>query len=41
MGFDFNGWDIHVGEPHPFNDRSPKIDNGAKRVDPSRFLDTP
>ena len=39
MGFDFNGWDIHVGAPHPFNARAPKIDNGTARPEPSRYFD--
>ncbi len=32
-------WDIHVGTPHPFNNRSPKIDNGTGRPDPDRYHD--
>lgn len=39
MTFDFRGWDIHVGKPHAFNDRSPAIDNGTGRVDPARYHD--
>lgn len=39
MGYDFNGWDIHVGAPHPFNERAPKIDNGTGRKEPSRYYD--
>jgi phenylpropionate dioxygenase-like ring-hydroxylating dioxygenase large terminal subunit len=39
MGFDFNGWDIHVGAPHPFNARAPKVDNGTARPGPSRYFD--
>ena len=38
MGFDFNGWDIHVGPPHPFNERAPKIDNGTDRPDSEALL---
>ena len=39
MTFGFRGWDIHIGTPHPFNDRAPDIDNGTARPDPSRFYD--
>lgn len=39
MGFDFNGWDIHVGAPHPFNARAPRVDNGTARPEPSRYFD--
>jgi phenylpropionate dioxygenase-like ring-hydroxylating dioxygenase large terminal subunit len=39
MNFDFNGWEIHVGNPHPFNDRAPVIDNGTERPDPARYFD--
>ena len=35
----FRGWDIHVGAPHPFNERAPEIDNGTARPDPSRYYD--
>ncbi|WP_136162183.1 aromatic ring-hydroxylating oxygenase subunit alpha [Sphingomonas flavalba] len=39
MAFDFRLWDIHVGAPHPFNDRAPVIDNGATRPSPDRYYD--
>ncbi len=39
MGYDFNGWDIHVGPQHPFNERAPKIDNGTARSTPQRYYD--
>ena len=32
-------WNIHIGKHHPFNDRAPRIDNGAKRLDPARYVD--
>lgn len=37
MEFAFSGWDIHVGTPHPFNERAPRIDNGTSRPDPARY----
>ncbi|QQN75123.1 SRPBCC family protein [Croceicoccus sp. YJ47] len=39
MKFDFNLWDIHIGNPHPFNERAPRIDNGTGRPDPERYHD--
>ena len=38
MNFDFRNWDIHVGDPHPFNAERPRPDNGTHRPDPSRFF---
>ena len=32
-------WNIHIGKHHPFNDRAPRIDNGAKRLDAARYTD--
>ncbi len=32
-------WDIHIGTPHPFNDRAPAIDNGTGRPSPERYTD--
>lgn len=37
MTYDFNSWNIHVGTPHPFNERVPKPDNGTERPDPKRY----
>lgn len=39
MKFEFNLWDIHVGNPHPFNERAPFIDNGTERLSPQRYHD--
>ncbi|HEX7782981.1 MAG TPA: aromatic ring-hydroxylating dioxygenase subunit alpha [Sphingobium sp.] len=39
MKFDFNLWDIHIGTPHPFNDRAPVIDNGTARPTGARYHD--
>jgi phenylpropionate dioxygenase-like ring-hydroxylating dioxygenase large terminal subunit len=39
MGFEFEGWEIHTGTPHPFNSRAPRIDNGVERPDPRRYYD--
>ena len=39
MSSEFNGWDIHIGAPHPFNDRAPIIDHGTGRPDPARYHD--
>ena len=39
MTFPHRLWDIHTGTPHPFNDRSPAIDNGTSRVSPARYHD--
>ncbi|WP_037500277.1 aromatic ring-hydroxylating oxygenase subunit alpha [Sphingomonas jaspsi] len=39
MTVGFRGWDIHIGAPHPFNDRAPEIDNGTARPDPKRYYD--
>ena len=39
MGYDFTGWDIHIGPPHPFNERAPVIDNGTRRSTPQRYFD--
>ena len=39
MNFDFRGWDIHVGAPHPFNAAAPRPDNGTARPDPARYYD--
>jgi carnitine monooxygenase subunit len=30
-------WDIHIGTPHPFNDKAPAIDHGAGRPTPDRY----
>lgn len=38
MNFDFRLWDIHIGEPHPFNAHS-YIDNGTARPTPERYYD--
>ncbi len=37
MTVGFRGWDIHIGTPHPFNERAPHIDNGTARPDPVRY----
>ena len=37
MKFDFRNWDIHVGDPHPFNAERPRPDNGTARLDPARY----
>ena len=39
MNFDFRNWDIHVGDPHPFNAERPRPDNGTARPDPARYYD--
>jgi len=39
MKLDFEDWNIHVGTPHSFNDRAPRIDNGTGRPDPARYHD--
>ena len=39
MTFGFRLWDIHIGEPHPFNDPAPPIDNGTARPSPGRYHD--
>ncbi|MBS7670055.1 aromatic ring-hydroxylating oxygenase subunit alpha [Croceicoccus gelatinilyticus] len=39
MKLDFEDWNIHVGTPHPFNNRAPTIDNGTGRPDPRRYHD--
>lgn len=39
MKLDFDDWNIHVGKPHPFNDRVKPIDNGTDRPDPARYHD--
>jgi len=37
MTYHHNLWDIHIGTPHPFNDKAPAIDHGAGRPTPERF----
>ncbi|CDO35186.1 Rieske (2Fe-2S) domain protein [Novosphingobium sp. KN65.2] len=39
MKLDFDDWNIHVGAPHPFNERAPQIDNGTGRPAPERYFD--
>jgi len=39
MKLDFEEWNIHVGTPHAFNERAPRIDNGTERPDPRRYYD--
>ncbi len=39
MNFIAKHWNIHVGAAHPFNDRAPEIDNGAKRPQPAHYFD--
>jgi phenylpropionate dioxygenase-like ring-hydroxylating dioxygenase large terminal subunit len=40
MKTDFDDWNIHVGTPHPFNERvRPAIDNGTDRPHPRRYHD--
>lgn len=39
MNFIAKHWNIHVGAPHPFNDRAPEIDNGTVRPQPARYFD--
>lgn len=40
MNYDHRrGWAIHVGAPHPFNDKAPYVDNGVGRPDPRRYYD--
>lgn len=38
MNVDFRLWDIHVGDPHPFNAHD-YIDNGTARPSPDRYHD--
>jgi carnitine monooxygenase subunit len=37
MNLHFRNWDIHVGDPHPFNAERPRPDNGTARPDPARY----
>ncbi len=39
MNIPYRLWDIHIGTPHPFNDRAPAIDHGAGRPTPDRYHD--
>jgi phenylpropionate dioxygenase-like ring-hydroxylating dioxygenase large terminal subunit len=39
MNFIAKHWNIHVGAPHPFNDRAPEIDNGTARPQTARYFD--
>lgn len=36
MNFDFRLWNIHIGDPHPFNAHV-YIDNGTGRSTPERY----
>jgi phenylpropionate dioxygenase-like ring-hydroxylating dioxygenase large terminal subunit len=37
MNYPHRLWDIHIGTPHPFNERAPAIDNGTARPTPERY----
>lgn len=37
MNLHFRNWDIHVGDPHPFNAERPRPENGTARPDPARY----
>ena len=37
MNVGYLSWDIHIGDPHPFNEPAPMIDNGTDRPDADRY----
>ena len=39
MKLDFDLWNIHIGQQHPFNARAPRINNGTGRSSPDRYHD--